>query len=112
MLVLYSCSEDVQNEVLPIVGNVEPELLQNEETLQMISELEALVLNANPKDYCHMNSEQAEWLHQRISIGDLHEQMNTWFQYCTQLLYAGESQACIDELKTYFEEGPKVLMTC
>ncbi len=76
--------------------------LQSKETLQMIQELYNLAENADPRAYCHMNNKRADWLHKRIKIGDIQEQMNTWYEYCIEMLNAGRTKECIDELETCY----------
>lgn len=78
--------------------------IQSEETRRMVETLQALVRDGDPANYYHWNSRLAEQLKARLGQGTMTEQRSTWYFYCQQLLYAGQSQACINELEQYLHQ--------
>jgi len=98
LIVILSCNDAVnkpnsKSTQKPTSSSVKQ---NNDETLQMVQELKALVDEGHPKDYYHWNKKQAELLLSQINVGSPQQQINTWFAYCKQSLYAGKSQVCID----------------
>lgn len=71
----------------------------------MAQELAGLVDNGTPQDYYHWNRKQAQFLRQQLSQVAPQARMSTWFNYCRESLYAGESQICIDELTNYLAQA-------
>lgn len=72
---------------------------QNAETRQMVAELKALVDNGNPVGYYHWNSKLALMLKQKLASASNDQKEQIWFQYCMQLLFAGDNATCITEVE-------------
>jgi len=92
-----SCGSDAEEKT-------SPEVLPDE-TEAMVERLQELVTNGNPQHLYHWNGKLAEkWL-AKIKTGTKQEQMNAWFEYCRQKLYAGDSDAVIEELEGYLNQA-------
>ena len=75
-----------------------------EETRAMVRELKQLHESGKAEDYYHWNQKLAESLQVRIKEGTPQQQMNTWFEFCRQTLFAGQSEGTIQELSGFFRQ--------
>ena len=69
------------------------------ETELMAKELSNLVKNGNPNLYYHWNLRQAQLLKNQLNIGSEQQKVQTWYNYSSQLLNAGESRQAIQEIE-------------
>lgn len=77
---------------------------QDSETPEMANRLNSLVENGHPDDYYHWNKKRAEQLGPMIRNAPPEQRLNTWFRFCQQSLFAGNSQACINEIEAYIKQ--------
>ncbi len=77
--------------------------MQTEETNEMIQYLQGLLSDANPQNYLHLNKSRADLLKKQLDNKPPGTYDQIWFEYCTQLLRAGETENCISELESHFD---------
>lgn len=73
-------------------------------TDRMASILDSLYENGNPEHHYHWNNRLAALWESRINKGTPQQQINAWYEYCKQSLYAGNSQVTINQLEGYFKQ--------
>lgn len=72
------------------------------ETQAMVQRLDSLVVNGDPNQLYHWNSELARLWEQKVRSGtNDQERINAWFEYCRQKLLSGDSRAAIQQLEAY-----------
>lgn len=77
---------------------------QSEEAEEMIALLKEIANSQDTLAHYHQNKKLAAYYQLRIKKGTPQQQVNTWFEFCKQLLYAGDSQMCIDEIEAYLSQ--------
>ena len=65
----------------------------------MVNTLRKLSSEGDPTNYYHWNKKLAVLYQAQISNAPQEKKLIFWFQYCQQLLKAGENQMCIDEIE-------------
>lgn len=96
ILMAPACNNEGENS--SIVEQKKDEISETEEMAILLKEI------ANSRDtlaHYHQNKKLASYYQSRIKKGTPQQQINTWFEFCKQLLYAGESQMCINEIEGY-----------
>jgi len=107
LLVIVSCDsiEQKQNDKSEL-SDVDTAGSENvNETRLMASELKRLVDTGNPYQYYHWNERMASLLKSQLGNGNQQDQLLTWFQYCNQLLNAGQSGLCISEIENFISNN-------
>ncbi len=74
-------------------------------TAEMTQTLQALYDNGNPRDYYHWNKKLSNFYLNQISQVPPQQQMNAWFQFCLELLNAGEPETCILEIEKFISDN-------
>ena len=74
----------------------------------MVQELEKLAQEGDPLQYYHWNTERAAYLKPKSRTAEGILNPKNWYQYCLELLNAGKSAACIQEIESTFnpEQAP------
>ena len=76
-------------------------LKNNLDTFSMVDTLKTIYLEGNPINYYHWNEKLAALYFAQISKVKPEKKIFTWFKYCQQLLKAGETQTCINEIENF-----------
>lgn len=76
---------------------------QTDETKEMVNTLRELSLNGIPENNIYWNQKRSDKLSEIVHNGQEMNFSPTWYEYCQELLWAGNPQACITELETYFD---------
>ena len=76
-------------------------LKNNLDTFSMVDTLKTINLEGNPINYYHWNEKLAALYFAQISKVKPEKKIFTWFKYCQQLLKAGETQTCINEIENF-----------
>lgn len=102
---LFGCAESQKD----LTGNhSDPSIIDSivfptEETISMTNQLNQLILNGNADNYLHWNQKKVDLLAIKLQDPTLPYHGQVWFEYCTQLLRAGQSRECIQELESHFD---------
>lgn len=93
IIILFSCSRTDKSEIK-----------LSDETDEMVVELQDIYQNGNPDLHYHLNSKLAELKKAELQVAPDSEKINIWFQYCSQLLFAGQLEMCINEIETFISK--------
>lgn len=105
-LIVFSCGQEKEQDNGVKTDNVveHEEVNQaQQETAEMVRILANLNLNGQPQNYLHWNGRKAEMLADQIAGGQHPYHGQVWYEYCTQLLRAGDTEKCITELEGHFD---------
>lgn len=105
-LLAISCSETAlqEDQSTPSDNQEKPINEEGAETQQMVDELKRLVDYGDPKNYYNWNHARAEIRKQELAEVAYEHSNQALYSYCTELLLAGESRACIDEIEAYLNQ--------
>jgi len=101
----YSCHNKTESSVVPSkIEKVDTVEFPTKETQEMVVYLDNLYKNAVVDENLYLNRRKADKLFLEISDPETPYQGQKWFEYCAQLLRAGDSRACILELESHFDQ--------
>lgn len=103
VLILLACNEghkkteDVQdqNKGKTIISKSE------KETEEMVTNLRQLLPNSNVEHNIFLNEERVIFFENKLKMEPPYGIV--WFEYCTELLRSGKTEACINQLEGYFD---------
>ncbi len=104
VLLYFSCEKSTptteEKKQAPKTEKAISSVPQSEGTKYMINELKRLISNGKPEYYYHWNAIIAEVLQAKLKTAKGIAYQKIWLQYVKELLNAGDSQACINEIET------------
>ena len=75
------------------------------ETLQMAAILSQLITEGKPEWYYHWNNERAIAYKAQTDNPEEPDRMKSWYLYCVELLNAGHSQTCIENIELFMSNN-------
>lgn len=97
-------AKEADTEKMEKVSNTAP--TTSSSTQEMAQLLKEIYNNGDPEELYHWNKRLASLYQSRLLNADQQgaKKMQVWFQYCTQLLNAGENIACIEEINALLKQ--------
>ena len=99
LIFLSACKSDTKKTESTSTENSESE------TAFMAKTLKELYDSGDPRLHYHWNSRLADLYKSQMASVPRNKKSKYWFRYCTELMRAGKSEACIYEIETFIKKS-------